>query len=123
MLTPLTRIIIFVADVEQCARFYVEAFGFTVVPSEFGAAEWMELETGGCRLAFHKARGPDGSIDVATGGPMNPHKIVFHAGDVEAARSALLARGVVIGEIRKFGDLICCDGQDPEGHVFQIANS
>lgn len=122
MLMPLNRIIIFVGDVEKCARFYVDAFGFTALASDQPAAEWMELDTGGCRLAFHKARGRDRRIGVPTGSPMNPHKIVFYADDVVAARTAILARGAVMGEICKFGSLVFCDGRDPEGHVFQISN-
>ena len=122
MLAPLNRVIIFVGDVEKCARFYVDAFGFTALPSDQPLAEWMELDTGGCRLAFHKARGPDGPINTPTGSPMNPHKIVFYADDVAAARAAIVARGAVMGDVRNFGALVLCDGTDPEGHVFQISN-
>jgi len=122
MLAPLNRIIIFVGDVEKCARFYTECFGFTALSGDHAAAEWMELDTGGCRLAFHKAHGTHGPIDKPTGSSMNPHKIVFYAEDVAAARAAVVARGALMGEIRTFGSLRLCDGQDPEGHVFQISN-
>jgi predicted enzyme related to lactoylglutathione lyase len=122
MVTPLNRVIIFVGDVQKCARFYADVFGFEVLPSNHASAEWMELDTGGCRLAFHKAHGPDGPIDSPTGSPMNPHKIVFFAEDVEAARGTVVARGAVMGDVRKFGPLVLCDGKDPEGHVFQISN-
>jgi predicted enzyme related to lactoylglutathione lyase len=122
MLTPLNRIIIFVGNVQKCADFYTSVFGFTAMPSDHPSTEWIELDTGGCRLALHKARGPDGPIDSATGSPMNPHKIVFFARDVEAARAAVVARGAQMGDVRKFGPLMLCDGKDPEGHVFQISN-
>jgi len=118
--TPLNSIIIFVGNVNKCADFYRDTFGFTALPSE--DADWIELDTGGCRLAFHKAHGSKGRIDSPTGGPMNPHKIVFYAENVEATRDAIVARGAKMGEIRKFGSLAYCDGQDPEGHVFQISN-
>jgi predicted enzyme related to lactoylglutathione lyase len=122
MLTPLNRVIIFVGDVEKCARFYIESFGFPAFTSEHAPTEWMELDTGRCRLAFHKAHGPNGPIDAPTGSRMNPHKIVFYAEDVAAARAAVVARGIVMGDVRTFGSLTLCDGQDPEGHVFQISN-
>lgn len=122
MVTPLNRVIIFVADVQKCARFYISTFGFAALPSEHAAAEWMELETGGCRLAFHKAHGPHGPIEEPTGGPMNPHKIVFFAEDVEAARTEAMARGAPMSGVHKYGSLLLCDGQDPEGHMFQISN-
>lgn len=122
MVIPLNRVIIFVGDVQKCARFYADVFGFTALPSTHAAAEWAELDTGGCRLAFHKAHGPDGPVDAPTGSPMNPHKVVFFAEDVEAARAAVVARGAVMGDVRRFGTLTLCDGTDPEGHVFQISN-
>jgi predicted enzyme related to lactoylglutathione lyase len=122
MLAPLKRIIIFVGDVKKCAEFYRNAFGFTTVPDPAPASEWIELETGGCRLALHKARGKHGPINTPTGGPENPHKIVFYASDIAAARAELIAHGAVMGKIKTFGALTLCDGHDPEGHVFQISN-
>lgn len=122
MLVPLNRIIIFVGDVQKCATFFCDVFGFTVVPSNDPPNEWLELETGGCRLAFHQAHGPKGRRTSATGGPMNPHKIVFYADDVAKVRSELVAKGAKMGKLHKFGALTLCDGQDPEGHVFQVSN-
>ena len=115
---PLKRVIVFVADVERCAAFYCDAFGFRRLTSESPAKEWLELETGGCRLAFHKARGAKGP----TGSANNPHKIVFYAKDVEAAREELVSRGAKMGKVITFGELVMCDGRDPEGHAFQISN-
>jgi predicted enzyme related to lactoylglutathione lyase len=122
MTIPLNRVIIFAGDVQKCARFFQDVFGFTAVPSDHPADEWIELETGGCRLAFHKAHRPDGPLDSQSGIAMRPHKIVFYAEDVEATRAHLLSRGVAMGAVRKFGQLVLCDGQDPEGNVFQISN-
>ncbi len=122
MVIPLNRVIIFVGDVQKCARFYADVFGFTILPSDHASTEWIELDTGGCRLAFHKAYGPDGPTDSPTGSPMNPHKIVFFAQDVVAARAAVVARGAVMDDVRTFGSLVLCDGKDPEGHAFQISN-
>lgn len=122
MITPLKRVIIYVGDVEKCAGFYRDAFGFTALASDLPTNEWIELETGGCRLAFIQAHGPDGPIHSATGGPMNPHKLVFYAEDVNAVRLQLVARGAMMGTVRRFGPLSLCDGHDPEGHVFQLSN-
>jgi predicted enzyme related to lactoylglutathione lyase len=122
MPTPLNTVIIFVGDVQKCAHFYVDVFGFKPLPSEYSPAEWIELDTGGCRLALHKARGPDGPVDSPTGSPFSPHKIVFFAKDVDAIRAAAVACGAVMGEILKSGSSVVCDGKDPEGHVFQISN-
>ena len=82
----------------------------------------MELDAGGCRLAFHQAYGPDGPTTGPTGSPRNPHKIVFHAENVEAMRDHLLSRGVQMDEIETFGDLSQCDGIPKDtGSRFPIA--
>jgi predicted enzyme related to lactoylglutathione lyase len=120
VLTPLNRIIIFVGDVEKCGNFYRDVFGFTALPG--GDADWIELETGGCRLALHKAHGSKGRMNSPTGNSKNPHKIVFFAQDVEATRAAIVKRGAKMGKIHSYGSLTFCDGKDPEGHVFQISN-
>lgn len=122
MPTPLNRIIIFVANVQKCAQFYQQVFGFKPVKSDDDPTEWLELDTGGCRLAFHKVHGVKGKVTSPTGGVRNPHKIVFFAKNVESARTKITARGGLMGPVRKFGKLELCDGQDVEGHVFQVSN-
>jgi catechol 2,3-dioxygenase-like lactoylglutathione lyase family enzyme len=71
---PRNRIIIFVGDAQRCARFYADTFGFAPVPSDQPADEWAELDTGGCRLAFHRAHGPAGPINTPTGGADEPRR-------------------------------------------------
>jgi catechol 2,3-dioxygenase-like lactoylglutathione lyase family enzyme len=122
MPTPLKRVIIFVGDVNKCADFYRKVFGFKAIKSEHPSDEWLQLETGGCLLAFHKARGKGGPIDHPTGSPIHPHKIVFYAKDVKKLRATLIKRGAKMGKVYTFEKLAFCDGKDPEGHVFQISN-
>lgn len=118
MLATMNRVIIFVGDVEQCGEFYRDAFGLNTIENTHQPEVWLELDAGGCRLALHKAYGTNGP----TGGPQNPHKIVFQAEDVPATREVLVERGASMEEIQTFGELVLCDGSDPEGHRFQIAN-
>ena len=122
MLAPMKRIILFVGDVEKCADFYRTLFELPVIESTHAPNQWCELDAGGCGLAFHKAHGPDGPIDGPTGGPGHPHKVTFYAEDVPAMRDELIRRGDEMGSINTFGDLMLCDGSDPEGHRFQISN-
>ena len=61
-------------------------------------------------------------IDKPTGSTRSAHKIVFYVEDVSAKREELIARGAKMGEVHTFGTLVLCDGQDVEGHVFQICN-
>ena len=119
----LNRIIIFSGDALRCATFFRDVFGMS--PIGEWSPEWAELDGGGCSLAFHQAYGPDGKITKATGSGNNPHKIVFTVDDVEATRQELIEKGVQMGEvlhIPKQGNLILCDGADPEGHRFQICS-
>ena len=122
MLAPMNRVIIFAGDVEKCATFFRDLFDLAPIESTHSPQEWLELDAGACRLAFHKAYGPDGPVDGPTGGSSNPHKIVFHAEDVPAMREELCRRGAPMQDVEVFGDLVLCDGQDPEGHRFQISN-
>jgi membrane protease YdiL (CAAX protease family) len=51
----------------------------------------------------------------------NTAKIVFRVADVNASQAALLAKGVLMGEIRSpTSDIFVCDGRDPEGNMFTI---
>ena len=122
MLASMNRVIVFVGDVEKCAEFYQKLFDLTPIQSTHALEEWLELDAGGCRLAFHKAYGPDGPQDGPTGDPGNPHKIVFYAEDVPAMRQELVQRGARMEEVKQFGDVALCDDSDPEGHRFQICN-
>ena len=74
--------------------------------------------TGGASIAIHRA-GPNVTIGPDFEGP---HKIVFHADDVYAARADLMSRGVAMGEVKVFGDLRLCDGGDPDENRFQLSN-
>ena len=116
------RVILFVADIPKTAEFYTRAFGLVPVHDEVTSEIWLELDASGFRLALHQAFGPDGPCQTPTGAPDNPHKIVFLAEDVAAKRDALIALGVEMDDIHVFGEMQYCDGTDPEGHRFQIAN-
>lgn len=126
MNTPIgtiNRIIIYAGDTLKCAAFYRDLFGFT--PLGEWTAEWAELDAGGCRLAFHQAMDESGPIRRPTGSPLNPHKIVVKVRDVEEACRRLKSHGVKMGRIHTYPELdglTFCQGTDPEGHVFQIAN-
>jgi predicted enzyme related to lactoylglutathione lyase len=122
MIAPLHRVIVFVGDVEKCAAFYQKVFDFKPLKSESPTDAWLELETGGCRLAFHKARGKGRPIDHAKGSSTDPHKIVFFSKSVAATRAQLIKRGAKMGKVMSFGKLRMCDGKDLEGHRFQVSN-
>ena len=112
MIAVMKRVIVFVADVEKCADYYRAMFDLSPIENDLAADEWA------CRLAFHKAHGVYGP----TGSSADPHKIVFYAEDVGAVQQELVRRGAPMEEVKTFGDVLLCDGTDPEGHCFQISN-
>lgn len=115
----LYRVILFARDVEACAAFYSDAFGFRRIESTPSGKGWIELDAGGCRLAFH-TRGSRSLSKPAPGG--GPHKLVFYTADVPAMRKTLLAKGIAMGPLHADATLAFADGSDPEGHRFQISN-
>jgi predicted enzyme related to lactoylglutathione lyase len=106
----LNRIILSVRDVETLAAFYRDAFGLSLVEEIEG--EWAVLDA------------PFRDSDASTPGSDSNSKIVLCvSADLEAFRDDLLARGVAMRAIKSYpgfsGPL--CDGSDPEGNVFQLA--
>jgi catechol 2,3-dioxygenase-like lactoylglutathione lyase family enzyme len=114
----LAQLILFSGDVARLRDFYVGALGLTVLTEEPG---WIRLDAGGPVLALHALRGEPAATRAA---PREDSywKPCFHAEDVEAARAALIARGTTMRELRRFGDVVYCDGLDPDGNVFQITS-
>lgn len=115
MTYPMRRVIIFTRNFAAMRDFYRDTFGLTVVEEDEG---WVDLAAGGCNIAIHAA-GPNVNIGPDFEGP---HKIVFHADDVAAAREDLVARGARMGPVKRFGALHLCDGSDPDENRFQLSN-
>jgi hypothetical protein len=41
---------------------------------------------------------------------------------VRKTREELVARGAKMGKVKDFGDLVLCEGRDPDGNFLQISN-
>ena len=112
----LTQIILFVKDMPRAVHFYHEILGLVIIhpnePVDFSQTMWVELDAGTCSLALH------GGTKESPG---DEHNLVFKVDNLQAARQALLAAGVEIGEIRILEDgEPVASGVDPEGHHFSI---
>ena len=103
---PLRRTILFARDLDLLTRFYRDVLGLTV---RKGSAKegWVDFGT----LALHRGTPRPGST-----------KIAFYASNVAKSRADLLSRGATFGNVKDFGDLILCDGKDPEGNPIQLSN-
>lgn len=113
----MAQTIIFVEDVARMQAFYQGTLGLPVITAEPG---WVRLDAGGVVLGLHAIKaGPKPSeppperLDAWV-------KLCFHVDDIDGARAALVAAGVRMREVHRFGDAAFCDGIDPEGNVFQI---
>ena len=122
MNVSLSRIILYVQDVGRLADFYREMLGLPVV--EEIAAEWVVLRAGACELALHRVGMAWRVADPSTWTVETNAKLVMTVDrDLAGLRAELIANGVPMGEIKSFPGLTgpLCDGRDPEGNVFQLA--
>lgn len=117
----LEQVIIFCADVNRLVQFYRDCFGLE--PEGEPDDQWRVMKAGPAKIAFHKIGavyqdGPpeDFRADSNT-------KLVFViASDLVVFRDKLVSQKAVMREITQFpgADFLVCDGQDPEGNVFQV---
>jgi len=100
------RVILFARDLNALTAFYRDVIGLEI---QAGSPKegWVDFGL----LALHRGKPSPGST-----------KIAFHASDVLKARAQLVNRGVKLGQVKDFGDLVLCDGEDPEGNPLQLSN-
>jgi predicted enzyme related to lactoylglutathione lyase len=95
-----------VSDIERALRFYVEQVGFTLdidySPSDAFRVVQLTPPGSGCSIQIGK-----GLTDAPVGSLRNVFLVVT---DLEAARSRLVERGVVVGEIRHKTPIGAWDG-------------
>ncbi len=116
----LNSIIIFVQNVSNLKNFYTGKLNLEVI--EEIESEWVLLKAGDCNIALHKvgkkyeSSDPNFTINGNT-------KMVFEIeGDIFQEREMLLSEKVSVSEIKTFDnyDYWLCDGEDPEGNIFQL---
>jgi len=117
----LDTIILYVQNVDRLKSFYGDVFKFDIV--EEYRSLWVLLKAGNGKIGLHKMG--DRFLDKSRGDLKLPHntKIVFEINDdINRAREDLLNQNVVMREVKTFDnyDFWLCDGEDPEGNVFQL---
>jgi predicted enzyme related to lactoylglutathione lyase len=122
MYASLDRIILYVQDVERLKSFYEAAFQVPIVQEIRG--EWAVLQIGKCQLALHRV-GEAYRVDDPSSWQVetNAKLVISVTRDLRELRAELLSKGVPMREIKSFPGLTgpLCDGTDPEGNVFQLA--
>jgi catechol-2,3-dioxygenase len=122
MYVSLDRIILYVQDVERLANFYKDAFALPVVEEISG--EWAVLRVGACELALHRVGKPYRVADAASWKVETNAKLVISVRrELNELRAELIRKGVPMGPLKSYPGLTgpLCDGTDPEGNVFQLA--
>jgi catechol-2,3-dioxygenase len=124
MYASLERIILYVQDVERLAKFYQDIFQFQVAQEIKG--EWVVLRAGACELALHRVGKPYRVADTTSWKVETNAKLVLSVtSDLAEMRAQLIRKGVPMGDIKAYPSLTgpLCDGTDPEGNVFQLAQT
>lgn len=120
----LDRVVLYVQDVERLARFYGDAFGLVV--GQHIEGEWAVLKAGACEIALHRVGQPWRVDDPSDWKVESNAKLVFTVDrDLKELRTELVAKGVAMRPIKSYPPLtgLLCDGEDPEGNGFQLAQA
>jgi catechol 2,3-dioxygenase-like lactoylglutathione lyase family enzyme len=121
MKLSLDTIILYVQNVDKLKSFYIDILKLEVV--EEYQSLWLLLKVGNGKIGLHKIG--DQYLDKDKGEFKfdNNTKIVFEVDeDINKVREQLLNQKVFMKEIKTFDnyDYWLCDGEDPEGNVFQL---
>lgn len=111
---------LFAQNVEALKSFYIDTLGLDLL--EEIKSEWVVLKAGACDIALHKI----GKQYEVPGEPFKANsntKLVFETtDDIFKLRKELFNKKVAVSEVKTFNnyDYWLCDGEDPEGNVFQL---
>lgn len=115
-ISAMSRVTLVVQNMMAVTEFYRDVLQLKpIFDLDVQPPQWIEFNTGSCRLALQAAEKVDGV-------PSTYSKIVFSVDDVEEARRELVERGAPMGGVEDDGRFQYCEGQDPEGNKFQISN-
>lgn len=117
----LNTIILYVRNVETLKFFYNEVLGLEIVEDD--KSVWVLLRTGAGYIGLHKI-GDHYLSKIDAGYKFdNNAKIVFEIeDDINKLRQFFIDKNVPMKAIKTFDnyDYWLCDGEDPEGNVFQL---
>ncbi|MEO5909779.1 MAG: hypothetical protein ABIP95_02770 [Pelobium sp.] len=117
----LNTIILYVQNVDSLKSFYTNILGLEI--EEDDQSVWVLLRAGNGYIGLHKI-GEQYLKQIKEGYTFdNNAKIVFEIKeDINEARQLLINKNVAMREVKTFDnyDYWLCDGEDPEGNVFQL---
>ena len=117
----LDTIILFVHNIENLKPFYLDGLGLDV--KEEQSDQWLLLDAGDCRIGLHKIGPQYLNKENPTAKVDNNTKLSFEIfEDIHAFREKLISMNISMREVKTFEQYKYwfCDGEDPEGNVFQL---
>lgn len=121
MQLSLDTIMLFVHKLDTMRHFYAQVLQLPIAEEIPG--QWVLLKAGHCHIGLHQI--PPQYLQDWT--PVNPEesntKIIFSVTEyLFALREQLVAQQVKLEAVKTFDNYPywLCDGQDPEGNVFQL---
>jgi len=112
-LEKLGTVLLGVRDAVKSLAFYRDVLGLAV---QFSSGEFTFLDGGGVTIALRPY------LDLKDGSDERRVELVFHVPDIDAAHTALEARGVKFRIAPRIvtGEIYAADFRDPDGHVLSI---
>ena len=117
----LHSIILYVQNVQHLRSFYTRVFNLEVI--EEYQDTWVLLKAGNAHIGLHRIGEQYLDKKAAPFKFHNNTKLVLEIKqDIHVLREQLIGQQVAMREIKTFEnyDYWLCDGEDPEGNVFQL---
>ena len=113
----MTRVVIWVSDLNRSAEFYKDLFGTS---SAYFAETFASVSNADNEVLLHLL--PEQYRGEPSAGEDNPIKPVFTVQSIDQAKAVALKHGVSFkNESIIHGSSEYLDGKDPDGHVIQVA--
>lgn len=122
MTISINRLILYVMDVKLLKAFYLRHFEAPVIEEIEG--EWVVFQYGALELGLHLAGPAYRTQSETDDGVYSNAKFVFTVpSGLPELRERLLAGGVAMHNLKRYEGfpMLFCDGEDPEGNIFQLS--
>jgi catechol-2,3-dioxygenase len=117
----LSGVVLYVMDVEKLKQFYSKYFQCEVIEETPG--QWVLLKAGNGELGLHKIGAAyTGEADNNSGENSNAKLVFETTEDIFLMHQQLRNNDINVREVKTWDGygFWLCDGEDPEGNIFQI---
>ena len=121
MVVRIDAIVLFVKNIDLLKAFYVDLLGLEIL--EETNSKWVLLNAGNCNIGLHKIGDAFLDNDQEASTFDTNTKIIFEIqGDIYLFRETLVSKNIKLKEVMTWDNYpyLVCDGEDPEGNVFQL---